>query len=712
MPLLANIPFHFVQKGWWINYTNPPFRQHIWTATNVEALILLGIMGIVGSFASHRAWLVIRHYIQPAVQLPDPSDRLVSLSSIEAIQDIRIRSGYLCDELRAIWKEHMTFQERLKNSIRFLWAGSNQRLAINHSTVPLRFGLWAAVCLSGSIVLGVFIPYLLGEGLQGATIVTGTRAIIGYHGTIGSPIMNINENMQARARADWDRCFGPLGGWKQNSYCEDLSNDLPSLERREILMMDPAIADDRYQFLTKFGDKNSNATQLSQHTTLRDVGYNAKADRKTLYHELTCIPVPLDPFVYRINGTWQLGVPGLVFPEWDDPWRHMAESMILNTSNSFCPRDPEDTTSLNHCGTDTSEEPPQGWAAAAKWFQGDVDDTLPAFDVRIPGMPLRGLESLYYRANKRAALMLGEWDRRLETFLITFKLREEYIAGKPIAAISNDPIFAAHEQPGRGIVRDREVSAIGCIEIFRLCQKRHTNEPDCTQLTDPPTPHFSVHGKPTDSFIDIYYPGIQSVWFASHTGSIYVNNHRRLWDFYNGQGEGRARWQDDVEERFILSMLRTRHASQIAAGNDVMVLYGNASDDWIFEEPLLYRNNDFTNINIIGYFAVFVTYVYIIAGSYWLQLFLPVAFTLRTISHGLEISGGAILSFSHLFMRSAAMISSMNNNLRGLLNRISTNTFQRPRRSSNTAEIALSRPRGWSIHVGKDEPDDPLRGNQ
>jgi hypothetical protein len=66
------------------------------------------------------------------------------------------------------------------------------------------------------------------------------------------------------------------------------------------------------------------------------------------------------------------------------------------------------------------------------------------------------------------------------------------VAGKLIAAISNDSIFAAHEQPGCGIVRDRDVSALGCVELVRLCQKRHTNEPDCTQLTDPLIPHVRV----------------------------------------------------------------------------------------------------------------------------------------------------------------------------------------------------------------------------
>jgi hypothetical protein len=53
-----------------------------------------------------------------------------------------------------------------------------------------------------------------------------------------------------------------------------------------------------------------------------------------------------------------------------------------------------------------------------------------------------------------------------------------------------------------------------------------------------------------------------------------------------------------MEERFILSMLETRYASHIAAENNIILLGGNAHEDWKFEEPLLYRNNDCIYISI------------------------------------------------------------------------------------------------------------------
>ncbi|KAF2120391.1 hypothetical protein BDV96DRAFT_324253, partial [Lophiotrema nucula] len=716
MPLLANIPSHFVQKGWWVNYTNPAYRQHIWTATNFEALIILAIMGIVGTFASNRAWLVIRHYLQPALQLPDSSNVFVSLSSIQAIKELYNSSLYFYAELRAIWKEQTTFRQKLKESIQLLREGNHRSLAVDHPTVPLRFGIWAAICFSGFIVLGIFIPFFLGEGLQGEAIVTGMRVYGDYEEITGPPIFITERTMLQRAHADWDRCFGSLERWKMNSYCQALYDDLPSFEKREMELTDSALNDDRYQFLTTFGDRNSSAIQMSHHTTLQDVGYNAKANGKTLYHELTCVPVPLGPFVYQINGTWQLGIPGLVLPEWRDFASPLQDSMMLDSSDSFQSCDAPDTIGSSRCGKAILGDRPGKQIPPATWLQEHIDDTLPAIKPRNPGSQWGQLELEQYRGERGAKVMMGMWGPRMETFLITFKLEEQYMSGKPIVAVSDDPIFAAHEQPGRGIVRDREVSALGCAEIFKLCHGTREKERICTNLIDYPVkgPYHAghVYTNSMDSFLDVQYPSVQSVWLASHTDSIYTGvNHQRLWDFYNAEGDERARWQDDVRERFVLSMLRTRYASQIAAEDDLVLPEGlHASDNWIVESPLLYRNNDFTNINIWGSLAVFGAYVYIIATSYWLQLFLPVVFTLKSVSRGLDISWTAATRLIILFIRYAHMAGdALSRFPRDVGHRIRMIAAQHPSRSNHTADIPMSSPIGGTTATREDEPEDPLR---
>jgi hypothetical protein len=55
-PLLSEIRTDYVYKVWWINHTVPKHRQYLWTVTNIEALILLGALGILGTVAVDRIW--------------------------------------------------------------------------------------------------------------------------------------------------------------------------------------------------------------------------------------------------------------------------------------------------------------------------------------------------------------------------------------------------------------------------------------------------------------------------------------------------------------------------------------------------------------------------------------------------------------------------------------------------------------------------------
>jgi hypothetical protein len=133
----------------------------------------------------------------------------------------------------------------------------------------------------------------------------------------------------------------------------------------------------------------------------------------------------------------------------------------------------------------------------------------------------------------------------------------------------------------------------------------------------------------SDNFLDIYYPSIKLVWFSTLWDPTYgwkgvsIGGER---NFYHSTTDRENRWKRDLEERFIRSMLRVRHMSRIAAERDL--LYSRPRDPH-GGMSFHYRSADYTNVNIWGTFAVIGGYAYLIAGSYWLVLLSPFAYTTK-----------------------------------------------------------------------------------
>lgn len=251
----------------------------------------------------------------------------------------------------------------------------------------------------------------------------------------------------------------------------------------------------------------------------------------------------------------------------------------------------------------------------------------------MPGREMRGLDAQIWRDEKAYAIMAGAWGPRVQTFMITLRLSET-IAGHSPKAVSDDPIFAAHKQPDGEIRIDREVSALGCVELFELCSPGRKPKATCSDLPPSNLLNGNEHFYISDSFIDIYYPGIMSVWASTLSERMYQTDPRqsRLSAFFDDGKLDRVRWQDDVVERFTRTALRARHADQIAAEEDLVDLPFRPYDGPLFDEAILYHTPDYTNLNVWGLIALFVTNILIIAGSYWLALFLPLAVLLKFIA--------------------------------------------------------------------------------
>lgn len=105
MPLLSDIRSELVQPGWWRDFNAPFYRQHLWTATNIEALTYLGLLGLLGAIAGDRIWIIARHFLLPAIQLPDPEAKRRKLRRSDAIKAIWIRIKYIKESFSTVWNE-------------------------------------------------------------------------------------------------------------------------------------------------------------------------------------------------------------------------------------------------------------------------------------------------------------------------------------------------------------------------------------------------------------------------------------------------------------------------------------------------------------------------------------------------------------------------------------------------------------------------------
>jgi hypothetical protein len=188
------------------------------------------------------------------------------------------------------------------------------------------------------------------------------------------------------------------------------------------------------------------------------------------------------------------------------------------------------------------------YCQGATWYQNDIDAAL-------PWIVFKGSQSAKteVQAGIASRMIRGRGGPRLQNFVITFKPGESHGS---LPTPSDDPIFGAHQKVADGYVADREVVVLACVEIFKICSKDHCVEPR--------TDEFYI-------WLSDSYPSIISVWLslqleASYGASDVSNGPLRR--FLASGPNHRQRWQHDLEERFIKSMLRVCYASVFAGEQD------------------------------------------------------------------------------------------------------------------------------------------------
>ncbi|CAI6341431.1 unnamed protein product [Periconia digitata] len=641
MPLLPDIKAQHIRTGRWQDLTAPWYQQHLWTTTNVEAVIVIGLLGILGAIAGDATWPILRHYLQPAVQLPDPESRRNKLSRADAINALWVRLRLMMRSLEDGMNHSNRFIEKTRIILSII--KGNHRQAPADSDIGLRFGVFAIISTAAFLVLGILIPFFLGEGLQGQAAVQALQVYHSEYLQAGWSAI-YNERVWAQVEEDMKTCVKYRIGWKNTQHCMGIRDNLPLYRVENLSLMDPRLNHSTYRLLLENGNANFTALRVSRNTSFQDISFNRRKDAKKILHELTCLPMDLDPYIKKSNGTYKKfdhsGRPSVVEhgdtynlnvdcikparkptqhevnPDGPKPTTHW--SMILRTSNAIGSYSQLVKEYMEHNYAQTITRLKNVGRDGATWYQTTVDAVL-------PWVAFSGPEYVY-PSFKHELMPLYELLEVLEGFIFTIKSAQRFYESWPLYEykdpiwVPNDPLSRAHISDDLIHFTDREVSALICTEIFKTCERNECREPY-------PRPEFV---SPSDNYeqeewLERYFLGIMSVWMDTSMGSIYTV-YRTSYEYI--EKEGGRRWQEDVEERFIRSMLRVLHGSRYMAEQAVYKRSPNPSDPPI-PSPLLYGNSGYTNINILGYAATLFGYLYIIASSYWLVLFWPLAHPIK-----------------------------------------------------------------------------------
>ena len=654
MPLLATIASDLVQQGYWLNQAAPVYRQHLWATTNLTAFLVLALVGVTGSLAGERLWAIMRHCLQPAVQLPNPLDKLRTVSRTRAVKELWTQSRLLQKELATVWNENKSPGAKIWDWAHIM-GGRGSHVAANFNgdmtNIPTRFGVCAIISVVSLAILGIFIPFFLSEGLQAETTVIG-RTVEGHADEyLASGWAMFDSGMRQGTNRDYEKCFDINVKWLTNDYCNNLRRDLPTYTISRFQISGDGPSHGQFRFLAKHGNKTYNAIKFTQNTTFFDIGINRDPSGTILRHELTCLPVPLDPFVLRTDsGMYQLKMNDL-FPQkrpHSDSGLRFHDTLWMKTSNAF---------GVGHQlamefrgaypiggGYELPTRPPTDERDPATaepiWVQTDVDAALPAIS------RAGGINSEHWHANAASRLIQGTPDFQLHNFLLTFK---PFLSSGYAPKSWDDPVFSAHtwfskvrDSQEEIFVADREITAVGCVEIFSICSACVASEP-CLCRKLPKAPERGAAYRPGKNALEFYYPRIMSVWYNALIDPTYGTRMQfgaQPRNFFQHNMDGRQsqrRWEEDVEERFLRSMLRARNMVPIAAHR---ALYND--NIWPISRDLkaaqLYRSADFTNVNVWGTVAVVAAYMYIILGSYWFALLAPITLPSKAIYRGVQLT--------------------------------------------------------------------------
>lgn len=598
MPAFPQIATLDVRVGLWWNLGAPAYRRCLWTVTNLEAVVVLGVLGIVGTVAGDRVWLIVRPFLQPSLRISGAGSRTLNPSRTDAVKALWVQLKRMKQDLAIPLAQHKTWQQ-VKSSCQKLRGRQSHSSRPPVEDIKLQVGLFAIFNIMSTIILGIFGPFFLAEGLQGEAVV---RATSGSRQAYLDAIVETADDkyLRARHKRDVEHCVAWTKFPRSSDYCSAALGSLPPYMRESISLDDLAPTNPRHRFLIEHADRRCTALRLRWNATLHDVFVNTKSSSKWLSSELVCVPVLLGRFVERIEGRYVLNIDGLL-----SYGSNLGNNVRLNYQDWF---KASLVMKADHWIKWRRPYRPPGLPSYAEWtseFRFNRDGILPWIQD----------EDSKTRARQSVALLRGEDGVSLQNFFITYQPNWEVsIKGTP-----NKPDFGAdHQRQEHWYVNNELVLSIGCAETFLTCEEDQCKEPGS--------------GNDTSSWLHHWYPFMSSIWLNDQL-EYDSDRYPRIFDDFRyvagEKGEPDGRWRHDVMERFLRSMLLAQHVLRSASQASVKIDSSHWRDttvDW----PLLYHNSDYTNLNVYGAISTLLVYTYIIAASCWPVLFGPVTLIFQT----------------------------------------------------------------------------------
>ena len=540
---------------------------------------------VLGSFANDRSWTMMRRVVirlTAPVRLEDESDIRNELSRSKAISSL------------------MRTTKR-KRALRGALQDPDRDIA---TKISPWFGVAAVVNMTGFVVSGIFLPWLLSEGLQGEPIVTAGNATA----AVPVRVMEVATEQDVRQSVDteyWScESFYTGATRREAEECQVIRRDTPAVQRKLLSLDDALLKSPEYHFITANIANGSSILHLSRRVALQHLGINENSNMG-IRHQLACAPANLDRLFAQEGKKYRIHLPSthIVYNTQNRTNQNITWDMPLLTSNKR-------GSGRIVLG---SNDPKVGL-----W-----DPTMA--DVILPSVP--AFQTSYY-ADQLSPILNG-FERR---FLIIHRA-----GGRGWVSPIDDQFFAAHDElaipEGRNtfplyrpeirtvFLNDREATALGCVELLDICTPRTFSEYCYSQreisalsmirprlLSDERLESTPWEKKDTLCNLRDYLP-VLSVWIHAQVAPLGSSALTLK--------PGGPTWVLQVEEHFVRSMLRLRQAYRVAASRALVQYWSQrAGPEVKYEASLLYRNSDYTNINFIGFWVVLLSYIFIILLSY------------------------------------------------------------------------------------------------
>jgi hypothetical protein len=255
----------YIYQGLWPKWDGNPWTW-IWTVTNLNAVIIMGVITALLAVTQNRTWVIVRHLY---VRLTQPNRLTDALEALPQLMALKLTKDL--------------FDMLFRPSI---YQRKSHRGDYKH---PVWIGLFATLNSLVFIAAGIMLPWLLTNGALGAPEVRSQRThnctdswAEGFAGDL------VNSNLLLSSSI-WEQCHDEKNA---DSYCDQnfvgMKPYVTSLWQGCIFPSQICLKSQPMAIFTR------------ANLTAYDLGVNLNF-KMTVSHRIICSPISLDPFIRKIK---------------------------------------------------------------------------------------------------------------------------------------------------------------------------------------------------------------------------------------------------------------------------------------------------------------------------------------------------------------------------------------------------------------------------